>query len=277
MMPVKTKSWKITLIAVLALPGIALVGVATAADIQSEPRLDLRIEQNDNFNLVPGGSPDSDVYGYVADLSDIFYFRTPRGGTELRPRIKFQEFPDRDDLEKLEWFLDMNSDYRSERSTFLFAGHASRQDVYNTETAGGEFDPNDPSGGSEGDSGQILIGETRTGLSLRPTYAYRVTERASLGIGAYYQIARYDVEQGEPTKTDYDYGILRGFASWALSPSTDFSVGTYGSNYKAKDDSEKTDAIGGSIGLTHRWSPTDGIEATLFYEKDDTTEFTPVP
>ncbi len=242
------------------------------ADISTEPRADLRIEQNDNFNLVPGGSPESNVYGYVADMAALFNFATPRGGTELLPRVKVQEFPDRKDLEKVEWFFDMHSDYKSERNRFLFDANASHQDLYDSETPSG----GDPGGGANGDSGQIVIGETRTWASLLPKFEHRMTERTSIGIGAQYQIARYDAIAGTETKTDYDYSVVNGYLSWALNPATDLSAGVYSSRYEPQDDSEKTDAIGGSVGVAHRWNTTDGIEATLFYESNDITEFVPV-
>jgi hypothetical protein len=260
-----TNAWLIVACATCA-------GASYGADISTEPRADLRVEQNDNFNLIPGGSPDSDVYGYVADLAVLFDFRTPRGGTELRPRIKLQEFPDRQDLEKVEWFLDMHSDYKSERNRFLFDGNASRQDLYSSETPSGD----DPGGGDNGDSGQIVIGEVRTWLSARPTFEHRFTERTSVGISAQFQAARYDADEGPATKTDYDYSVLDAYLSWALNPTTDFSVGAYGSSYEAQDNSEDTDAVGGNVGVVHRWNTTDGIVATLYYERNDITEFVPV-
>ena len=258
----------------------ALVTVACAsfaiasygADISTEPRADLRIEQNDNFNLVPGGGPDSNVYGYVADLATLFNFRTPRGATELIPRVKLQEFPDRPDLAKLEWFVDMHSDYASERNRFFVDANASRQDLYNSETPSGA----DPGGGDNGDSGQIVVGEVRTWLSLQPTFEHRFTERTSFGIGAQFQAARYEADTGFETKTDYDYSVVDGYLKWALNPATDLSVGAYTSRYEPQDNSEKTDAVGGSFGIVHRWNATDGIEATLYYEQNDITEFVPV-
>ena len=69
---------------------------------------------------------------------------------------------------------------------------------------------------------------------------------------------------------------MNGYLSWALNPTTDFTVGAYTSRYEAQDHSEDTDAVGGSVGLVHRWNATDGIEATLFYEQNDITEFVPV-
>jgi hypothetical protein len=258
-----------------AMAALAAASVG-AADIQTEPRFDLRVEQNDNFNLVPGGSPDSNVYGYIADLAALFDIRTPRGLTEMRPRVKLQEFPDRPDLEKVELFFDTRSEYRTERSRFFFDLNASRQDLYNSETPSGDFDPLDPGGNTDGDSGQIVIGETRTALLVSPTFEHRVSERASIGGSLRYQTARYDADEGPTTKTDYDYSVLEGYVSWALSPSTDFNVDAYGSNYEARDNSEDTDAVGGGVGVDHRWNETDGIQARVYYEQNDTKEFIPV-
>lgn len=271
--PVKTASFGYLVLIQSAL----LAGAASAADVQTTPRIELRAEQNDNFGLIPGGSPDSDVYGYIADAQALISIATPRGVTELRPRVKLQEFPDREDLQRVEGFFDLRSRYRWERSNFDIAGHLSRQDLYNAETPSGDFDPTDPGAGGGSDSGEIIVGETRDQLELRPTFEHRMTERTSISFGVEYVAARYDTDEGFETKTDYDFGMVSSYLTWAVSPTSDFSAGAYGSRYKTKDDSEQTDAVGGLLGYDHRWSETDGIEATLFYEQDDTTEFFPVP
>jgi hypothetical protein len=113
-------------------------------------------------------------------------------------------------------------------------------------------------------------------MSLEPTFEHRFTERTSAGIGGQFQGARYDAAAGFETKTDYNYSVVNGYLSWALNPATDLSVGAYTSRYEPQDDSEQTDAVGGSVGIVHRWNATDGIEATLFYERNDITEFAPV-
>jgi hypothetical protein len=254
-----------------------LAGAATAADVHTQPQIDMRAEQNDNFGLVPGGSPDSDVYGYIADAVWLVDVATPRSKSTLRPRLKYQNYPDRDDLEKFEGFFDFRSVYRSERSTFDLVGHLSHQDLYNNETRGGDFDPVDPGAGGGSDSGEIVVGETRDEFNLRPTYERRLTERARIGLGLEYTTTRYDAELGAETKTDYDFGLARGHVTWTVSPTSDFRAGVYGSRYEAKDNSEETDALGALLGYVHRWSEEAGVEAIVFYEENDITEFDPVP
>ena len=85
-----------------------------------------------------------DTEGYIADAEVLIDIVNPRGSTSMRPRLRFQEFPDRDDLQRIESFFDLHSDYRWERSTLLADLNYSLRDVYNTETLGGDFDPDNP-------------------------------------------------------------------------------------------------------------------------------------
>src|SRR5688572_11160602 len=248
---------------------------ALAADVSTEPRVDLRVEQNDNLNLDPETTPESDVLGYIAEMDLLMGIRTPKGDTSLRPRVRFQDYPDRDDFERFEGFLDMLSRYEWQRSAFEFNANFAHQDLYNSDTPGGGFDPLDP-GGGDPDGGEATIGQTRTSLGIRPNFEHEVSERARLGMFVDYIAARYDAEDGPSTRTDYDYGVVDGYLSWAASPSSDFTVGAYVSRYEAEDELETTDAIGGRLGYVYRWNPTDGLEATVNFERNDTETLEPV-
>ena len=263
---------------VLALVGAILtpVGLAVAADKYVQPQAEARVETNDNFNLVPGGSPDSNVYGYIADLQALIGIATERSDTSLRPRVKFQEYPDRDDIDKVEGFLDLRSKYDWERSQLLTIGRYSQQDAYNSEFASGEFDPLDPDAPTEGDSGLVVFGETRTMVELRPTFSHAITERTKAGVEAQYRAVRYDSDSIVNEHTDFDFLYGLGFLSWALDPRSDVSVGAYVSKYSATDDSSETDAYGGEVGYGYRWSDTMGITATVTYESNDITDNVPV-
>lgn len=252
------------------------VGSVMAADTYVQPQVDLRGEYNDNFDLTPGGSDDSDVYGYIADLQALIGIATQRSDTSIRPRLRFQEYPDRDELQTLEGFLDVRSRYDWERSRFDVLGRYAHQDSYNAEFPGGEFDPLAPSD-PVNSSGEALVGETRDRFLLTPEYTYDLTERVRLEFAAQYEAVRYDADEGEPTQTDYDNMIGSGAVGWALNPRSDVSVGAYASKYEAGDDSTETEAYGGDIGYGYRWSDVIGLELNLFYEQNDTTDFLPVP
>ncbi len=258
-----------------AAASVSLSLTALAADVRTEPRVDLRVEQNDNLNRDPDTNSDSDVLGYIAEMDLLVGIATPRGETSLRPRVRFQDYPDRDDFERVEGFLDMLSTYEWERSNFVFNANIAHQDLYNFDTPGGGFDPLDPDGG-DSDGGAATIGQTRTSIGLSPTFEHRLTERATLGVAADFLATRYDAEDGPSTRTDYDYGVLDGYVSWAVSPSSTVTAGAYASRYEAEDELETTDAVGGRLGYAYRWSETDGLEASVNYERNETETLTPV-
>ena len=262
---------------VLALVGAILtpVGMAVAADTYVQPQAEARVETNDNFNLVPGGSPDSNVYGYIADLQALIGIATPRSDTSMRPRVRLQEYPDRDDIEKVEAFFDLRSKYEWEKSELLTIAKYSRQDSFNTERQSGEFDPLDPTDPDVLDSSQILVNETRTRVELRPTFTHSLTERTRLGLLAQYQAVRYDSDSPNQ-QTDYDYLLADGFVSWALNARSDLSAGAYAAKYEATDDSSDTETLGGSVGYDYRWSEVNGVQTQLFYETNDITDYVPV-
>jgi len=253
----------------------ASVGTALAADTYVQPQMELRAESNSNFNLVPGGSPDSDVYGYIADLQALIGIATPRSDTSIRPRVRFQEYPDRDDFEQFEAFFDLRSLYRWERSQLRTLGRYSRQDSYNAELPSGEFDPVDPDDPANPDSGVIVIGETRERYQVGPEFTFELTERTRAGVAANYQAVRYDSDTVS-NHVDYDFYGGNVFVSWALDSRSDLTVGTYTNRYEATDDSTETDAYGGALGYQFQWSEVAGLGVNISYEKDDTTEFVPV-
>ncbi len=246
---------------------------AWAADVQTIPNFEMQAEQNDNFRLDPGGA-DSDTPGYIADASVLFNIATPRGETLLLPRIRYQDYQDQASIERVETFFDADSTYRWERANFLLNASYSKRDVYNTETLSGEFDPNDPNSPDSPESGTTTTGQTRQLLRIHPDYEYKLTERLGLGFEAAYQIADYS-SNDVVTKSDYDYGQIGTYMSWDASERGRLRAGAYASNFETDDGTEKAEAVGAELGYGYRWSETDGIEASVYYEQNDITQVTP--
>ena len=252
------------------------VTVAWGAQTYVQPQVDVRVEGNDNFDLNPNGTPEGDIYGLIVDAQTLVGIFTQRSETSVRPRLKFQEYPDRDELQRIEAFLDVRSRYEWERSQFLMIGRYALQDSYNVETPSGEFDPLDPNFGNNADSSTVLVGETRQRLQLDPTFQHSLTERIQAGVGLNYETVSYDADEGEPTRIDYDYTVLDGSLIWDLSTQSKLGVDAYASQYRADDDSEETDAYGAGVGYSYQWSDVTGVEARLFYENNDVTVNEPV-
>lgn len=266
-------------IAAAAVAG-APTGASLAADVYVLPEIDLRAEYNDNFGLSTEDDIDTDASGFIADAQALIGIATPRGETTLRPRLRLQEFPDADsrkDIEKLkpvEVFFDVRSRYATERSVFSMLASYSLQDSYNADTTTGAFDPLDPDLGTDPDSATVKVGETRTAFNFQPTYEYSLSERTRIGARAEWESARYESD-GVESRTDYDFLQFDGFVAWQLSPVSELSAGGYVSKYEATDDSVETDAYGAEIGYRYRWSDVTGIQAVLFYEKNDVTNYVP--
>jgi len=252
------------------------VTVARGAQTYVQPSIDVRVENNDNFDLEPDGTPEGDIYGFIVDAKTLLGIYTERSETSVRPRLRFQEYPDRDDLQRVEAFLDLRSRYNWERSEALLIGRYALQDSYNVETPDGVFDPLDPNFGNNSDSSTVLVGETRQRLQLNPTFDHSLTERIQLGFGLNYETVSYDADVGEPTRIDYDFTEVDGSLSWALNPQSKVGIGAYASQFQAQDDSEETDAYGAGVGYSYQWSDVTGIEAQLFYENNDVTIKEPV-
>lgn len=253
----------------------APAGTAMAADTYVQPQAEVRAEINDNINLVPGGSSDSDVDGYIADLQALIGIATPRSDTSIRPRVRIQEYPDRDEFARVEAFFDLRSVYRGERSQWLAIGRYSRQDSYNAELPSGEFDPIDPNDPANPDSGTRLVGETRNRFQIQPEFTYALTARTQVGVAARYEAVRYDSGVAL-ARVDYNFFGGSGFISWSLDPRSDFIVGALVNRYETTDDTTETDAYGGRLGYQFRWSEVMGVGVEIVYEHDDTTDLLPV-
>lgn len=253
----------------------ASIGVAHAADTYVQPQLDLRYEANDNLGLDPVEDSDSDAQGYIADFQALIGVATPRSDTSFRPRVRYQDYVDRD-FENFEAFLDLKSDYRWERARLRTFGRYSREDSYNADTQGGEFDPDDPDVPTDPGSDEHQIGEIRTRFQIAPEVSFEVSERTALGAAFEYQAVRFD-SAGVETRDDYNYVGGSGFVSWALDPISKLRFGAYANRYEITDGSTETDATGGLVEYERRWTENSGIRAGVFYERDEQTDFFPLP
>lgn len=255
--------------------GAVLAGVAQAADTYVLPEVELRVETNDNFDLEPGGSLESDVYGYIADLQALIGITTPRSDTSIRPRARLQEYPDRE-LERAEGFLDLNSMYRWERAQLRTVGSVSYRDVYNADLEGGAFDPDDPDAPTDPGTGARTDGQTVTRYRILPELTMSLSERTGIGGSFEYSGARYE-DDDDVTNKDYNFVGGNAFLSWVLDERKDLRFGGYANRYEITDGSTETDAYGAEVELRSQWSETARLSALVFFEESDRTDYFPVP
>lgn len=257
-------------LSVLAVLGVgAAVGQAGAAQTFFQPQVEARAETNSNLSLDPDGSPEGDTQGYIAEVQALMGIVTPRSETSIRPRIRFQEYPEQDERNRTEGFLDLVSRYRWERSRVGFVAKYSLQDSYNYDTRSGEFDPLDPNPGSDQGAGRVREDQTRSEFDVRPDFAFDVSERTTVGVDARYRSVGYDVDSGVPSQIDYDFAAVGANIEWKLDQRNTIALDAFANTYDPKIGLGDSDGYGIGAGYQYRWSEVAGTEVNLFYETND--------
>jgi len=256
-------------LAVGATCSLGVSATAQAGQTYVQPQAVVRAETDSNLTLDPAGSPEGTTEGYIADLQVLVGYATPTSETSIRPRVRFQNYPDYDQREKVEGFLDWVTRFRWERSLFDIIANYSQQDSYNYDTRSGEFDPLDPNNPTVAGSGKSLTGETRTEAVVRPSYSYDLTERLSVGVGGQYQITNYDASEGPSNRVDYDFWVVNANLGWSLDERSIVGIVGYLSQYEPKNIDGHTDGYGAGVTYDYKWSEVLGFEATVGYEVND--------
>lgn len=235
---------------------VALGTDAGAADAYFVPDVALRAEHHENFDLRSGFQGDTQVAGYFADLAATIGWRGERGATSLRPQITIQDYPDRQDLERSNQYLNLRSTYDTLRSEFRLIGRYSREDQYRAEVPEAAFDEFDPEDPTLSESGRVIVySETQTIVQVRPEYEYRLSERLGVGVDAMYQTVAYDADI--PTgRVDYDASLLNGYLAWQMGELTELKTGIYASEYQPDNGFNESSSRGVSLELERRWSET---------------------
>jgi hypothetical protein len=241
-------------------------GAAHGADTYVQPSVDLRVEQNTNRNLSSDPATEDDLTGYIGNVELLWGYRTPTNDTRLRPRLRFQYYPDREDIQRSEQFLDFTTRNRvTERTAWNLDTRYSRRDAFNAELGGVGFDDldpdeldefedvdrEDPAGGV--DPGQALTDETRTRFVIAPGFSHRFTERTGIDLGSAWRTVRFSEEIGA-NRRDYDYLEVSGTVTQRLDPHTRVSFGPYASRFETRDDLNTTDSLGLILGWDRAWS-----------------------
>jgi hypothetical protein len=260
----------------------ALLGrEALAADVYWRPDLEARVEGHTNRDLAAGEAEES-MTGYMADLGVLWGRDTPRSHTVVRPRVRFQDFPKRDDLRRIEEFLDVRTGFQTLRDNFLLTGNYSRRDAYTAEFLQAGFDPGpvDPSVPVEpidptvSETGRLIVNTTRTLVQLRPSYTRRISERSALGGGVTLQTVEYDSDI-PGTQVDFDYWLAEGTWARQLDERTELRAGPYVSRYEAKDDSSVTDGYGAYVDWSRAWNERIRATISLRAERNESDRILP--
>lgn len=265
----EVRAWAARAVSIIAL---AASGGAQAVDWYFAPFVVGGAEYNTNRELLLSTQDEESSDGYSGELGAIMGFRNPRSTLDVRPRLGIVEYPDRDDLNRDEQFLDLKYDFLTPRSRTDVVAKYEKRDTYTAELPDAEFDPFDPRDPITAETGRVLSRDERTRVQLRPSFEYNMTPVTSVGTSLLYQDVEYDQSLGIAQR-DYQFGYGQLFLRRTLDPRTDLTGGVYASTYEPEDLNgveEKTDAYGATLAWTRRWSEVFETDVTLLVERSET-------
>jgi len=238
-----------------------------AAQSYVVPSVELSSEYHTNRELtaVPGQA--DPTTGYIATAQALIGKRTPRSQTELRPRVRFQEYPDRNGVDPVDMFLDLQSTYSTLRSNYSLLASASRQDTFNAEFGAAGIDTSGPeTPASYGDTGIVFIGNTRTEFNLEPSMDREISERTNLGLTVGYDKVHYQ-DTATDTREDYSNISLQTLLKHQYRPLTQFEIGPYVSRFKSAEGTNRTRSAGLTLGWNHEVSEISHTEIKTSMER----------
>ncbi len=231
------------------------------------PSVELSSEYHTNreLNAAPGQA--DPMTGYIATAQALIGKRTQRSQTELRPRVRFQEYPDRSGVDPVDLFLDLQSDFRTLKGVYAVLVNASRQDTFNAEYGQAGVDTSGPeTPDSTNDTGIVFVGDTRTGVRVRPSMDYTFSERTGFASTLTYENVNYE-QVAITAREDYSDISLDALLRHQIRPLTEFEIGPYVSRFKATETDNRTESVGITAGWNHEVSEVSHTEITTSVER----------
>jgi hypothetical protein len=261
-------------VAALALAAL-LPAVVRAQQTYFIPRVSVSAEYNTNREMTTAATDDASS-AYTGTLEARTGRATPRGDIELRPRVTYQEFPDRDGVDPLGYFLDLKTEYRSPRVLTSFLGKYARQDTFTAEFGTPVFDDFDPANPPlPNETGIVFVGRTREDVNLQPKISFVLTERTQLVANAGYQQVDYGASQLAGA-TGYESPSAGVGFDYALNQRTNIAAGPYWAHYESDDGTNETQTYGVQGQVRYEWSEISYFRAVVSFEQDDITQTDPL-
>ncbi len=223
---------------------------ASAAEFYVQPVASIQAENDSNIDLQPGPSPE--VQGYLVDAAALITVASPNSSSTLRPRIIYADYPKDPGDDHLEGYLDINSTYKTQRSSASLTGSIEHEDLFNAEIANALYDEINPNP-SQVDTGRTINGATRNSLLMYPKYIYSFTPVIGAGVSGQYQAVRYSTTT-DTAFVDFNYYQAQAFLQWVYSPRTTVSLGAYNSKFDATQFTSRATSNGGTLDLQSNWT-----------------------
>ena len=215
-------------------------GTASAENWEIAPRVEAGYRYSDNWHLGPPGT-EVEVSGGETDAQVAFRTLDPRTQIEITPRILATYFPDAQDDDSVDGYLDGRFEDVTPRRRMGVTGLFALETVTRSELPeGGDGGGGDLGNPATGDSGRFIEHNKRDYLSVSPFISYDVTQRQRLDFNAYYLQADFE-KQLENAQQDFsEEGVEAGWG-YRFSERSSLSVHALASRYETTFD---TDAYG---------------------------------
>jgi hypothetical protein len=244
-----------------------------AAEVYLQPIATLTAETDSNLDLDP--SVKQEVQGYLLDAATIIGIATQESNTIFRPRIVYRYYPQESADNRLEAYLDLNTSYRTQRSTASLVGSIEHLDQFNAELTSALYNDVNPVQPPP-DTGKVTVGATRDSAILDPKYVYNFTPIIGAGVSGQYQVVNYS-PAGDTSHVDFDYYQARAFLTWTYSQTSDVSFGGYGSKYEATHFASRATGSGATMDLNTTWTPLLSTKASVIYQHTNIDDVLPTP
>jgi hypothetical protein len=236
------------------------------------PTVEATVEGDTNRELVPIEELEDESHNYRLNALALWGRRTERSELEVRPRVQFQEFPDREGIDPVEYFFDLRGKYQALKGRAAVFARYAHQDIYNAEYGDDPFDPERSDVTSS--SGIVFVGGTRETFEGEGSFLYQLSN--VMGVSGLLNYRK--IEYGDDFVTDRvgyqsPYGEL--MLTRTLGPLTEFAIGPYGTYSEAEDGSNETDTVGVRASFGYRWTDTMHVTMAAVFERSDITDFEP--
>jgi hypothetical protein len=253
--------------------GCALAGpgggwnLAYSAELYIQPEAEILVDVDSNRSLSTTSKQTSE--GYAGQAGATVGYATPVSDTTGRIRLGYQDYP-KDGAHEFQGTSEFKTDYNWERSEFTAYGQADRLNTFTSELASANFDPLVPISPTTPETGRINTSTTRTKATLVPSYDFRLTPRSRVGFSGVVESAVYS-GPGASGYTSYTYVQGTAFASYAITPRADLTLGPSVSRDADRNGAGSTTGYGANANLTYKWSQTFSGRLELSGERDHTT------
>ena len=251
---------------------LAAAPAAWAQQTYFIPNVETSAEWNTNRELQPDDSRKDSSSAYRGTAEARWGIRTPRSETVLRPRVTYQEFPDRSGVDPLNFSTDLRSEREGLRASYELFSRYEQEDTYVAEYGEATFDPNDPNNGPDGDTGIVFAGDTRKRFRFEPSVDYKLTELTKVGARVKYDTQDYERDL-TGSRVGYDSEHIDLELIRQMGPRTQISFGPYYDNYKSDLD-DKSKGYGAIAGWRRNWTEFSDSAVSIRAEHTDVTDVT---